>query len=82
MNGVARFEFASLKAADEAVDHTVLKTVLTDLKEICRCADVVALSYMTNVADFDCSVSDLVSGAIVSNDYLWQDAAVLKSRVK
>lgn len=50
-DGDTDWDLADLKAADEPLEYTVLKTKFTELQEACGRADVVASSFMIDVVD-------------------------------
>lgn len=68
------WDLAKLNAENEPMEHTVLKTKLTEPQEVCRRADV---------ADFSLGhVSFLVSGDVSSKELVWRTAEMFELQIK
>lgn len=52
LNGEVNWNSLNLNAAENTLEHTVLKTMFLELKDECHRADVVFSSSMVDVADF------------------------------
>lgn len=83
VDGEASWDLASLNGADEPMDHTVLKSMFTELQEVCRRANVGVPWSMIDVVDLALRrVSAFVAGDVFSNDLRRRNAKIVKFQVR